>query len=317
MSCNMIGKGVCVVQKPNSSANSQVRYTIIFMLILSFVCAVILSVLASALKKPQEIAKDLDRSKQMLMAAKILSPEEYFLVEVGDHKYAPAKYEAHGNLKEVKEPIYPSQDEILEVYANRIQPFLVNAEGEESTFEKQNINLADYLSDYKKSGYYNQPWKLLYKIFANDDKADDKDRKITGYVIPVNGMGLWDAIYGYLAIQTDGDTVIGISWYDQKETPGLGANISDPKWHADFPGKLIFQQSGDGKTDFKTAPLGIIVVKGKVSEVLGNSPKAKSAVDGMAGATLTGNGVTDAYKDVLAAYRPFLIKIHAASKEKE
>ena len=45
-------------------------------------------------------------------------------------------------------------------------------------------------------------------------------------------------------------------------------------------------ESPDGKTDFKTAPVGIIVVKGKVSEVLGNSPKAKSAVDGMAGATL-------------------------------
>ena len=61
-------------------------------------------------------------------------------------------------------------------------------------------------------------------------------------------------------------------------------------------------ESPDGKTDFKTAPLGITVVKGKVSEVLGNSPKAKSAVDGMAGATLTGNGVTDAYRDVLSAY---------------
>ncbi len=60
-------------------------------------------------------------------------------------------------------------------------------------------------------------------------------------------------------------------------------------------------QSPDGKTDYKAAPIGIIVVKGKVSEVLGDTPKSKSAVDGMAGATLTGNGVTDAYRDVLNA----------------
>lgn len=69
--------------------------------------------------------------------------------------------------------------------------------------------------------------------------------------------------------------------------------------------KAYLSRKSDGKTDFKSAPLGILVVKGKVSEVLGNSPKSKSAVDGMAGATLTGNGVTEAYRDVLSPYRPF------------
>jgi Na+-transporting NADH:ubiquinone oxidoreductase subunit C len=129
-------------------------------------------------------------------------------------------------------------------------------------------------------------------------------------------MGLWDAIYGYLAIKNDGDTVIGISWYDQKETPGLGANIAEPEWQSQFPNKKIFQESPNGETDFKTAPLGITVVKGKVSEVLGDSTKALSAVDGMAGATLTGNGVTNAYRDVLAAYRPFLLIVHEKNTAK-
>ena len=163
-----------------------------------------------------------------------------------------------------------------------------------------------YLRDYKKTGYYKESLKLVYKIFSNEEK----DKKIEGYVFPVNGMGLWDAIYGYLAIETDADTVIGISWYDQKETPGLGANISEPEWQSQFPNKKIFQESANGTTDFQTAPLGIIVVKGKVNEVIGNSPKALSAVDGMAGATLTGNGVQNAYRDVLAAYRPFLLLLH-------
>ncbi len=51
-------------------------------------------------------------------------------------------------------------------------------------------------------------------------------------------------------------------------------------------------------------------MKGKVADVFDQTPRAKSAVDGMAGATLTGNGVTDAYKNALAPYRPFLIRIH-------
>ena len=111
--------------------------------------------------------------------------------------------------------------------------------------------------------------------------------------------------------------MIGISWYDQKETPGLGANIAEAYWQNQFSGKKLFQESPDGKTDFNRAPLGITVVKGKVAEVYGDSPKAKSAVDGMTGATLTGNGVTDTYKEVLSAYRPFLLKLQEASRIKE
>jgi Na+-transporting NADH:ubiquinone oxidoreductase subunit C len=182
---------------------------------------------------------------------------------------------------------------------------LVNYKGEELTFQKAGINEQKYIQEYRKAGYYQQPEKLVYQITSNAKK----EASVEGYVIPVNGMGLWDAIYGFLAVKPDGNTVIGISWYDQKETPGLGANISEPEWQSQFPGKHLFQESANGQTNFKTAPLGITVVKGKVSEVLGSSPKALSAVDGMAGATLTGNGVTNAYRDVLASYRPFLTRL--------
>ena len=110
--------------------------------------------------------------------------------------------------------------------------------------------------------------------------------------------------------------MIGISWYDQKETPGLGANIAEADWQSQFPGKQVFQAGPDGKVEAETALLGILVVKGKVQEVLGNAPKALSAVDGMSGATLTGNGVTQAYKTVLQAYRPFLLKLYREGKAK-
>lgn len=295
-------------RKPRMSQN---QYTLLFMVILSLVCALILSVLASSLRGPQEVAKELDRSKQMLIAARIISPNGYFLVQNDKGEYVPAKFVEGGSLEPTDKKITPSRDQILEVYRKRIQPFLVNNEGKSTTFKEAGINEEAYIADFRKSGYYREPWKLIYKIFQNSASGQTSERQasIEGYVIPINGMGLWDAIYGYLAIKTDGNTIIGISWYDQKETPGLGANIAEAPWQSQFPGKYIFQEGANGKTDFQTASLGIMVVKGKVSEVLGTSPKALSAVDGMAGATLTGNGVTNAYKDVLAAYRPFLLSI--------
>ena len=290
------------------------------MIVLSLVCAIILSILASALKEPQEIAKDLDRSKQMLIAARILSPYGYFQVEEAKGNFVPAKFAAGGVLEPSSDKSTPSQEQILEIYRDRIQPDLVNESGEMISFKSAGIDEKKYLQEYRKTGYYKEPYKLIYKIYSNrkpGEKENSQERAPVGYVVPVNGMGLWDAIYGYLAIQPDGNSVIGISWYDQKETPGLGANIAEPDWQSQFPGKHLFQESADGQTNFKSAPLGITVVKGRVAEVLGTSPKALSAVDGMAGATLTGNGVTNAFRDVLAAYRPFLMKLHNANKKSE
>lgn len=309
------------MSEPNPSNNRhQNTYTLLFMVALSLVCAIILSVLASALKVPQEMAKELDRSKQMLIAARILSPYGYFQVQNKEGLFIPAIMAQGGRLEPTESETIPNQEQILEVYRTRIQGFLINDKGESTTFQKAGINEEKYVQDFRKTGYYKESLKLIYKIFANpslNEQKQEENREVSGYVIPVNGMGLWDAIYGYLAIEPNGDNVIGISWYDQKETPGLGANISEPDWQSQFPGKHIFQESANGQTNFNTAPLGITVVKGKVKEVLANSPKALSAVDGMAGATLTGNGVTNAYQDVLAAYRPFLIQLHKHYEQSE
>ena len=292
------------------------RSVIVFIVILSFVCAVILSVMASALRKPQEMAMELDRSQQMLIAAKLYSYDGYFILKDKEGRYIPAKYAGDGRLIPGSADDYATQTQILELYQERLAPRLVNDAGDLFTFEEAKIDKDDYIAQYKKVGYYTQAYKLLYEILPNPEAEKGSDKAPIGYVIPVNGYGLWDAIYGYLAVAPDGDTVIGISWYEQKETPGLGANIAEPSWQREFVGKDIFQPSPDGKTDFASAPIGISVVKGKVAEVIGDLPKAKSAVDGIPGATLTGNGVTTAYRDVLGAYRPFFIKLHKEYKER-
>lgn len=291
--------------------------TLLFMVILSFVCALILSILASLLAKPKEIAKDLDRSKQMMIAARILDHNGYFLMPGKDGKYIPAKYHEGGYLVPGSEQDLATNDQLLEIYRKRLIPKLTDSEGSITDFEKEGIDEEAYIADFKKTGYYRQKYKLFYEIMPNLNPAQKENLDPVGYVIPVNGYGLWDAIYGYIAIAPNGDDVIGISWYDQKETPGLGANIAEAYWQDQFPGKKIFQENASGDTNFKLAPMGIIVVKGKVADVLGASPKSKSAVDGMAGATLTGNGVTDAYREVLSSYRPFFIKLHHQQSEQQ
>lgn len=318
-----IGEGVSHVSEPQPSLAATPEQhpseitkgvsdfkTIVFMIILSFTCALILSVLASALAEPKEIAKDLDRSKQMMIAAQMLSHEGYFLMRNDEGALIPAKYSDNGILIPGTVHDIASNSQLIDIYKRRLTPLLVDDKGSLTTFEQAHLNQDQYIPQYKKTGYYKQPLKLIYQILSNQAKG------IEGYVIPVNGFGLWDAIYGYLAVKPDGNTVIGITWYDQKETPGLGANISEAPWQNLFPGKQLFQEGAGGQTDFKTAPLGIVVVKGKVADVLGDSPKAKSAVDGMAGATLTGNGVIDAYRDVLGAYRPFLMKLQQEHSKK-
>lgn len=293
------------------------RRTMIFVVTLCSTCAIILAVLAYILKAPQEKAKELDRSKQMLIAAQIYAPQGYFQIKNPEGQYVPAKYDPQtqtliaGKITDIA-----TANDILSVYNTRIVPYVTNRQGELKTFQEASIDEKSYLQDNKKTGFASLEWKLLYAILPNISPEKAKSysgMQAEGYIFPIAGFGLWDAIYGYIAIANDGDHVIGITWYAHAETPGLGAVISEPDWQKQFPGKVIFQEDAPGKTDFKTAAMGIIVVRGKVSEVFGNSPKALSAVDGIAGATITGNGVTKAYKDSLTPYRAFLIKVHEQS----
>lgn len=280
-----------------------------FIIILSFVCALVLSILATALKEPQEAAKDLDRSKQMMIAARILSPQGFWQIQNEEGNYIPARQE-NGSLSPSETKEFPGREEVLKLYRSRFIPKLIDSNGDITTFEKENIDLTSYVANHKKKGYHKQPFKLSYEILPNSGEGN-----AIGYIIPVNGFGLWDAIYGYIAVAPDGIRIIGISWYEQKETPGLGANIADAPWQSLFFDKSIFQPSADGEIDLKTSPIGVTVVRGKVAEVYGDLPKSRSAVDGMAGATLTGNGVTSAYKEVLAEYRSFFMHLNESSKE--
>ncbi|NGX54500.1 MAG: Na(+)-translocating NADH-quinone reductase subunit C [Chlamydiae bacterium] len=291
---------------------------LLFVIALCFTSAFLLAVIAFVLKTPQEDAAELDRSKQMLIATKILSYNQTFQI-FQDGTLTPAQFDPSTQLLiPTEDPPKATDDEIRAISTLRIRALLTDSGGAAYTFEKKGLNLQDYLTTNKKTGYADLPLKLFYAILPNDassatttasDLATDLT-KATSFVIPVSGYGLWGPVYGYIALESNGDTVLGTTWYEQSETPGLGANIDTSWWQQQFFGKVVFQESPSGTTDFQTAPMGILVVKGKVQDVLGTTPKANSAVDGISGATLTGDGITSAYQDSLTPYRALLTKIN-------
>jgi Na+-transporting NADH:ubiquinone oxidoreductase subunit C len=114
------------------------------------------------------------------------------------------------------------------------------------------------------------------------------------YIVPMRGVGLWDAIWGFIALKDDLKTVKGVFFDHKGETPGLGANIKEPFFYQDFADEQIYD--GD---QFK----GIVVAKGNADPK--NEDKNDNEVDAIAGATITGNGVTAMIKKDLAMYLPY------------
>lgn len=100
-------------------------------------------------------------------------------------------------------------------------------------------------------------------------------------VLPVHGYGLWSTLYGFLSLDGDFNTIRGLRFYEHAETPGLGGEVDNPKWRAQWEGKKVFDETGN---------VEIRVIRGHVDA---NTKNAEYKVDGLSGATLTSNGVTN------------------------
>lgn len=109
----------------------------------------------------------------------------------------------------------------------------------------------------------------------------ERDGELETLILPVRGYGLWSTLHGFMALKGDLNTVTGLGFYQHAETPGLGGEVDNPKWKGLWPGKTLFNEQGQ---------LVIQIVKGNVDA---QSSQAKHQVDGLAGATLTQNGVNN------------------------
>ncbi len=144
------------------------------------------------------------------------------------------------------------------------------------------LNLAKEL----KKDYEDQHFPL-YVAEINSEKY---------YIIELRGTGLWDAIWGYISLKSDFNTVNGVSFDHKGETAGLGAEITKDWFKESFKDEKIFNR--DGKL------VGITVLKGNNDPT--NLDKEDHEVDAISGSTITGDGVTEMIYERINNYLPYL-----------
>ncbi|CAA9889768.1 Na(+)-translocating NADH-quinone reductase subunit C [Candidatus Methylobacter favarea] len=247
--------------------NDSLEKTIAIALSLCFICAILVSFSAVALKPLQVYNKDLDMKKNILEVAGLLEEgkdidkafEEKIVakiinLETGDYveDISPAEYDQRKAAKDPAQSVpIPKDKDIahIRVKAKLAKVFLV--------------------------------------------KEGDAIKSI---ILPVSGYGLWSTLYGFLALDADGQTVQSINFYDQAETPGLGGEVVNPNWRALWKGKKVYAETDQpylekgAIDDAGSGEPALSVVKGTVEP---GKPGSQYQVDGLAGATLTSRGVTN------------------------
>jgi len=254
------------------ASKDTVSKTIFVALAVCIFCSIFVSTASVKLKKLQKENADLDIKKNLLLSAGIL-------------KDSSAK-----------------KAEILQAF-EKFEPKIVDLETGEYVTDVD-VNTFDQIKEAKESS-------TSITIESSKDVAKIKRRakrakvylvkeggKTSMVVIPVHGLGLWSTLYGFLALDADTTTVKGFGFYQHGETPGLGGEVDNANWKAKWIGKKVYDES------FRPV---IKVAKGSVNP---NSPGAISSVDGLAGATITSNGVTNLLSYWLGenGFGPYLAK---------
>lgn len=228
-------------------------YIIVFSAILTVVLGGMLAFASVSLKPAQKKQEDLFKKRSILGAVMEIGPE----------------------------------DDILGIYEKEIRSYVVDASGKRveevdgETVEAENIEVG---KEFKKS-----PEDRLYPVF----EKLNAEGNLQCYILPIYGNGLWDKIYGYMAIEQDGATVAGAVFDHIAETPGLGARITEKEFQARLVGKKIKNETGQ--------LVGITVLKGE-----GNNPDSPYQIDGLSGATITAKGVEKMIYNYMSHYQPFL-----------
>jgi len=180
------------------------------------------------------------------------------------------------------------EDNVEALYNKRVKAFVIDFQGNVKIgLRPKDINVA---VEYKKA-----PEDRLLPVYEFKSEADTT--KIENVVLPVYGYGLWNNIWGYVALNNDLNTLKGVKFKHAGETPGLGARIADDADVQErYIGKKVLNDQGHVAS--------IVMMKGEGHDYSSDPHK----VDGMSGATLTGKGVNNMLKDYFACYENYIKK---------
>ena len=256
-----------------SKPKSNNAKTISVALTLCLVCSVLVSAAAVGLKPAQVENARLDRNKNILVAAGMFDP-------------------ASDTNEDVAERFKDFEVKIVDLNkGNYLDDDALKAAGipdrnaYDASQATKNQALSEDLGGNDPAGIGRVP--KYAKVYVKSDDAGQPEM----VVLPIQGYGLWGTIYGFLTLESDMNTIKGISFYEHKETPGLGARIEEPEWRAMWSGIHSYDENGAVATGVTKA----------------GNPK-DNWVDGISGATLTGRGVSNMIQFWLGeqGYKPYL-----------
>ena len=234
-------------------------YVILFSLVLTIILGGLLSLASVGLRPAQKKAEEFAKKRQILSA-------------VMDIQQVP---------------------DIVSVYNNRISSYIVNANGETveqngPTGEPIKAEDLDIEKEFKKD-----PGDRLYPVYKFHTEGSPD--KIEAYILGMYGKGLWNDIWGYIALETDMNTVAGIVFDHKGETAGLGSRITEKGVQERYKGKKIFDENG---------------VIASVNMLKGENNKPTSIddhnINGLSGATIPAKGVNYMMIDYLNCYLPLI-----------
>jgi len=254
------------------------RYTLLFATGVSVVCALLVSTAAVGLRERQDTNALLYKQKNVLLAASLAKPGQDL-----------------------------SAAEVLSVFDQRIQVRAIELKtGQlvpENQFDARSYDQRKARNDpaQSRAAPANSAQVTRLPTYGIVYHVKGADGGIEQIVLPVEGMAMWGTVYGFLALDRDANTVRGLTFYEQKETPGLGGEISNPEWQALWVGRKAY--------DANWAPQ-LSVIKGQA----GPPAKDPHHIDGLSGATITSNGITRLMNFWLSAdgYAPYLQTLRSA-----
>lgn len=252
------------------ASNNSIKKTLTVALALSIVCSIVVSTAAVVLRPIQESNQEADRKSNILQVANLYQPGA----------------------------------NVNQQFKERITSRVVNLETGEYNDElnPESYNQFDAAKDPATS-----------RSLSGDDPAGlgRLEKAATVYlvgdpenpdqiILPIRGQGLWGLMQGFLALEGDGNTIVGLSYYDHAETPGLGGEVDNPRWKSQWSGKKVYADSP---------------MQPEIRLVKGGADSAYEA-DALSGATLTSRGVTNMLQFWLSesGFADYLARFHDNSQ---
>ncbi|WP_112054767.1 Na(+)-translocating NADH-quinone reductase subunit C [Onishia taeanensis] len=256
------------------ASNNSIKKTLIVAFALCIVCSVIVSTAAVALRPQQAFNQEADRKSNILQVAGLYDAGESITKQF-EQVTARAVDLRTG---EYTDEVDPERYDGFSAARDPAQSRTLSGEKDIAGLSRQ------------------ENYSVVYLV--GDPQNPEK------IILPIRGQGLWGLMRGYLALKGDGNTIEGITFYSHSETPGLGGEVDNPKWKAQWDGKQVYADGevGQGRPE-------IALVKGGASN--------PTEVDALSGASLTSKGVTNLVQFWLSeqGFGQYLAKFRDSSEE--